>query len=688
MADRVKQRFVRAELPPGALDFKSWPKVDDSAFSDKKKAAFERNKRAVEAVAEGVPQKVIEADLGIAYFAALKQLKRCLAAHDDGRIWGYRALVPNVRVKKYERRAPVKRTGRHTTNGGSSGAFTQLLDRFPDLPAHLEDAILPNVKRNGMHLTRPRLKNVLKALHDFCKAKEVKDTEYPFNTQNKGRMSLKRYIDSIIANSAKNIALWFGKVAGQRWGNGKGSRPYMPATRLWEDVQLDGHKLDAHCTIQLRTRNGSWVDVVLERIWVLVLVEVVSEAVLGWAVSYKRNYDASDVIRCIQRALIAQGPREYTIKGLKIRDGGGFPVDLHPELERAGFDRIKLDNALSHKAEQVIRMLNRKVGSAVHFGAVANPNARHLVENIFGRWLAPEIQRLPSTTGSRPGDPKNQGSVDAALTFCVRESELLQVVDVVLANGNAEPTRGVDYSTPNADIKTQLNDPDSNFLPRPIPEDAWGHGGLAPQIILKRVSGNKKKGARPFIYFRGAKYTSDLLECSYELVGRSLVIHANPDKGQTVMAFFQDGTEFGPLLAKGKWGLVPHTIEMREEINALSAKKLLPPDDDPVQAYMQYLGVKAAARGRASKPDGTATTSQDANKIAAAISRGSSMPDIDTAPPDGSGQPSPGNAHAAPSGRQSQPPSTPTAPPSRAFALKPGTLPGWVRRPIAKALNR
>ncbi|WP_169088559.1 hypothetical protein [Paenibacillus sp. PL91] len=52
-----------------------------------------------------------------------------------------------------------------------------------------------------------------------------------------------------------------------------------------------------------------------------------------------------------------------------------------------------------------------------------------------------------------------------------------------------------------------------------------------------------------------------------------------------------DGSEFGVLMANGKWGITPHSLQVRKQINKLRKLKILhfTNYDDPIECYHRYL---------------------------------------------------------------------------------------------------
>ncbi len=114
--------------PPEELDLATWPGIDTSALDAKARQRYKQRAAAIEHYRGGSALTVIHEKTKIDRRVLYRMLDRALRTHPDGRVWGFRALIPGLHTKAYERRLPVKATGR-----GLAGAFTQLLERHEEL---------------------------------------------------------------------------------------------------------------------------------------------------------------------------------------------------------------------------------------------------------------------------------------------------------------------------------------------------------------------------------------------------------------------------------------------------------------------------------------------------------------------------------------------------------------------------
>ena len=96
----------RREAAP--LDLSSWPEFDASAISAAKRKTFIARRQALEMYSQHARIGDIEDQTGVDRTQLYRLLNRCARTHDDGRIYGYRALVPYSRVTPYERVARLR----------------------------------------------------------------------------------------------------------------------------------------------------------------------------------------------------------------------------------------------------------------------------------------------------------------------------------------------------------------------------------------------------------------------------------------------------------------------------------------------------------------------------------------------------------------------------------------------------
>lgn len=92
----MNRRRVAPELDPAA-----WPAFDTGALPKKQRSSFKARQRAVELYAANTAVAEIERRTGVDRRQLYRLLDHCVAPHDDGRAFGWRALVPYTRVADY-----------------------------------------------------------------------------------------------------------------------------------------------------------------------------------------------------------------------------------------------------------------------------------------------------------------------------------------------------------------------------------------------------------------------------------------------------------------------------------------------------------------------------------------------------------------------------------------------------------
>ena len=105
------------------------------------------------------------------------------------------------------------------------------------------------------------------------------------------------------------------------------------------------------------------------------------------------------------------------------------------------------------------------------------------------------------------------------------------------------------------------------------------------------VRGGVENGRRPYIHYLGVKYSSDVLRLASHLVGQKISLEIDVSDLRTVKAYGPSGAEIGVLRAAPPWHRTPHSLEMRQAVNALVSRKMLHylDQDDPVMALLKHL---------------------------------------------------------------------------------------------------
>src|SRR5471032_3315513 len=109
------------------------------------------------------------------------------------------------------------------------------------------------------------------------------------------------------------------------------------------------------------------------------------------------------------------------------------------------------------------------IGCAVNFGPVRAWWRRHLVERIFEKLTQRGLQRLPSTHGKGPGDPRSRDPNAKAIKFRIMLTDLISVIYDCIREHNTQENEGLQWASPLQTVQAALNHPASGLILQPLP---------------------------------------------------------------------------------------------------------------------------------------------------------------------------------------------------------------------------
>ena len=585
-----KLRFNRSSFPEQLSDLTTWPSVDISALSEADALVFASRRDAIALYVNEplLPMKTILEKTGVEPKTVYRLIDRCLSKHADGRIFGFRAAIPYARLKEYERVHAINRA-QGAQGVGLSGAFRLLLQQYPPLEVYLlTEAKKRHSPITGASEVRRSITRIHKRFLEECRAVGIKPNEYPLNQDLAGKRSLsdyfRRYDSRTFEASAKSESA--GRVRPMAPEN---MEQAPPATRAFEVVEFDGHKIDLRVTLRYTDPLGFEHLLELTRIWILVVLDIASRAVIGYKLALSKEYNKDDVAGAFQAALTPFRPRTYKIPDLAIRKEGGYPSAVYPETRHACWEWLRFDGAKSHLAIDTLTRLTQIVGCWPDNGPAGEPDERPFIERFFAVIAKNFAHRLPGTMGSDPtsieralSDPKGD------LSLLVELDELEDMIEVAIGDYNGHAHDGVSGRTP-LEAMGQLLTRNQGFL-RTLPVIVRQNLCLLQEARVVTIVGNAKTGVRPHINFLDARYTSSILSNSAGLIGNRIRIYFDVRDIRTVKAFFEDGAELGVLTAAAPWCYTPHSLRVRREITRLRrlGKLKYKDGDDAVEAWEKY----------------------------------------------------------------------------------------------------
>lgn len=614
----IKPYTSRQETLANCPPIQVWPTVLDSLIKENQRESFNNRCRAVEMYVEGYPLAEIQDTTGILKNTISVLVKKCITLSFDGRIMGFRALIPFITLKEYVRKADEKHKYPEA-QGGLSGIFTQTMKKFPKIEVKLIQYIKKkNSPQTNVHEKSIRAKDLHRLFLKLLKENSVNESQWPFNTKHQGFKTIQKYLDEVLDQSlGRTVSTREEQVALAHLAVGTGYEKFLSFEEPYEVVQLDAYSINAFFTAEFETPEGTTTDVQLERIWQIAMIEPISAAILAYSTIYRSEISADDVLEVIRKAVNKPERLVLTIPGLAYPENGGMPNEIFPQCQGALWGSIMLDGALAHLSNAVHDRARKSLGFSINWGPVAHFERRPDIERYFAKLSKDVFMRLPSTTGSNPGNGRAKKAEEKAVIYKIRAEEVEQLVAVFTTQHNLTPNEGTSFNSPIEVLKHYIEKNADHFILRQIPIKTGSSSILIPLIITCTIRGGRKPGRRPYIEFLGARYSNPVLANTSGLIGKKLIVEIDDHDLTYCKAYLSEGGEMGILKALGRWGQTKHSLKTRKIIISLIAKKIVvvSSQQDPVQVYLDYLSTKKKKKTK-NKPTLNPSAATEATRVA------------------------------------------------------------------------
>ena len=575
-------------IPP----IETWPTVHIDHEDLKLTEIFNSRKKAVTMYFSFAPLAEIQKTTGIRPANVVTMAKKCLLPASDGNILGLRALIPHMRHAPYTRTASTKTT-RPRMKAGLTGALQQILSTHPEIENDLVAYIKKDAKTHRIQEFKLRPKDLHRIFIRCLKEKNFPQDEWPFNTKLLGIRSIEKYMKIVIEkNFNKTVNTRGTQEAIAHLATGGGHNTFIYFDEPYAAVEIDAYQIESHLTVAIKTPDGTETDLLLDRLWLIAVVDQFSSAILAYSVVYRPEVNASDVIGVIRQALVKRWePMNLTIPGLRYEPNTGLPSGVIPEAYGQAWTSMFFDGALAHLSKAVHERARRAIGCVINWGPVGHFERRPNVERTFNQIAKDLFKRLPSTTGSNPLNGRANNAEEKAVRFQIRADEIEQLLDVSIAQHNALPSEGNSYLSPIEVIRYFFEKSNGKFISRKLPAQSHEFAKTLSTTEIVTIRGDKKNGRRPYIQIDRVHYTNPILANSGHLISKKIKVEIDEDDMRHVRAYFSNGSELGILKAHGKWSLTKHTRNTRKLINSLISNRILKLTqfDDPVQTYLKYI---------------------------------------------------------------------------------------------------
>lgn len=214
--------------------------------------------------------------------------------------------------------------------------------------------------------------------------------------------------------------------------------PFDPSVRRpFKRVIFDGHRIDAVFVLQLD--DGSFVE--LQRVWLVVVQDVGSAAILAYSLCFRAEFSADDVLLCLKRAVMPWRRTEVSVTGLTYPERGGMSNEVLPQLCWVCWDEVWFDRWPTSPPRSARNSWNAWVPRST-LGRPRRRRIRASSKNAFTCWRRPALPssrtRRDATRGISvgPADPAAQ-----ARRYGLTERELVAITEVVVADYNSRGHR-------------------------------------------------------------------------------------------------------------------------------------------------------------------------------------------------------------------------------------------------------
>lgn len=583
-------RRVRGLSDSAFADLKLWTTPDEGALQGDDRRQYLQRKQGVEMYLEGQSEQVIRKTCGLGLKHIYRLItERCLETHSDGLIYGWRGLIPHLHIKPYRRKRRVKI---NESGHGAAGVMQTVLDLHPELRKTFDERILKSPKPDELGATkRPRQGHWKWFLDELRKLGYEIHNEWPFNTETNGYNTVCRYINEILdANPKKAARVIGGPDLEKKFLSGDGVN--RPVYELFQRVEMDAHKIDGRFCVMLPHPSGGYTPKIIHRIWVLVIIELISRAVIGYHLSLRREISKEDVLRAIKKALSVWYPRKISFGDIAYSEDAGFPSSISPQFSGICWRETSVDGAMAETCKHVKETLRDVVGSELidpshGFSSRRSKDDRPFIEAFFKNLASGGFHRMTNTTGSKAADKKGRDPDTVAINSQFQIEYAEELLDVLIANYNATPHTALGNRSPLQYLKFVASRGDIKLL--------YADPNSVQSILSFRkkciVRGGVAEGRRPYVNFEGARYSGETLGQRHDLVGSYIwVVNHFEDDARVAESSTLDGLSLDILRAAPPWHKLPHSLTVRRAINSCVRQRMfsIASGADAIETFLDF----------------------------------------------------------------------------------------------------
>lgn len=556
------------DLPSASVLLKL-PRLDPASMSSPAAAAhYQAYEKALTAVYKGSSVREAAKHYNVRRDTLNAVVAESLREHSDGKLVGYRAC------QRHHRRAKAHDATTPPPPSDPPSTLAAVLQRLPAAKALVETfrGRLP-----GRHRTSATFDALFQQLLKLVT--QAGWAHMPlWASTDRGRRALARRI------RLSRRVLPASELDENPPEKAHASRlEHLFALKPFDRFEADGHRIDVKWHALVETPDGGWVLRLITCLWLIVIIDVASRAIVAWNIVIKDNYNRFDLLRTVSRALLPWRRRDLICPDMHYHPEAWMPnaVDSPSEIMRAA--TLALDNAMAHIANDATNNLGDFFRGVVNLGLPGIPEGRAHVEAFFKK-IEAQVLRLIAG-GFRPPGVDEETPTDTTNLSPEQYPVVLQaiddLVDVTISGYNPTQQDELFNRSPRQVIE--------QYLESAIPiRSTLTEDDLASLLVMRfrvRIAG-KKYVRQPFVKWKGARYRTDKMRGHWELLRQQFEATVSADDLRR-MALWRNGKLFAVLHALPPWSATAHDFETRQRAMACQRRGLVSwkGASDAVSAY-------------------------------------------------------------------------------------------------------
>jgi hypothetical protein len=546
------------------------------------RARLARNERAVD----------IAKQYGVKPAEVGRLVRRCKTIGPDGNPLGYSGIVPGRQI--------VARANDPSKTGNTSGALGRVLDAYPEIEEKLIERFLGVDKKRKRKEKRYKYKDAWKYFLRLCRKEGFADEQWPFTGSRKGREAVRRFLKKLKKSDLRRfVRSRFGSEIA-RLLDARGPKRKPPEVRPYAIVQIDGHNINSETSIEMELPDGTTVDLPAGRNLVLFAVDISNSAILGNAVIPYTQHSIEDLLDCVASFVEPWGRKHFDDFEKCYLPGAGMPGEMFAECEWRACDVLQLDNALANISREVQERIIETLACVVQVGFPKTPISRQVVERTFGTVEESSFNRLESTTGEGPDDPRKKAQPDkVAVRTQLRMGHCEALVDIQSKNHNRTPSKKLFGKSPLQYIEAWFRR-GSTFIrrvPAEIQKDLPLHFRTQKDVTIQ---GNLAEGHPGYIEFKYSRYKNDRISDDGSLVKSKVDVVYDVRDLRSIRVYTKAGEYLGEAWAQDRWCLRKHGLRERLQAGRWMNQQIHSDEiDDPIGAFRDEVERQAVHSKRA-----------------------------------------------------------------------------------------